>query len=325
MKKFLILGGAGFIGFHLAKHLIEEGRRVTICDNLLRGKLDNELTALLEEHGIKFINLDLTRKETLKGLDLGDYECIFHLVAINGTKYFYEIPHEVLRVNILSLLNFLDLMKETNYLGKFIWTSSSEVYAGSSKVGSIPIPTPEDVPLAIANVFNPRFSYAASKIAGELLCINYARTFGFDLTMVRPHNIYGPRMHQEHVIPEFILRIVGKEDPFKIFGGKQTRAFCYINDFVEGLILIAQSPETKGEIINLGNDKEEITTEELAQKLFNLSGFYPCLETHPAPEGSVDRRCPDITKARTLLGYEPQCSLDKGLEMTYKWYLWRYG
>jgi nucleoside-diphosphate-sugar epimerase len=317
--KVLITGGAGFIGFHVAKYLAEREYDITLCDNLFRGSVDYDLKMLIERENVKFVEIDLIKAENFKVLEK-DYDYIYHLAAINGTKYFYEIPHEVLRVNILTLINLLDWLVNTD-CKKMVWTSSSETYAGTMKISNLPIPTSEEVALTIEDVFNPRFSYAGSKILGELLCINYSRAFGFNVSIVRPHNIYGPRMGYEHVIPEFIKRIIRKEDPFKIYGGNQSRAFCYIDDFVRGIKLVEESSKTNGEIINIGNDKEEIIITDLAQKMFDLFNFHPELETLPAPKGSIDRRCPNISKAKRLTGYEPHINLESGLQKTYEWYL----
>ncbi len=319
--KILITGGAGFIGFHFAQCL-SANDRIVICDNLFRGQLDENMQSLLMQDNIEFINLDLTKKEDLDKLR-EDFDCVYHLAAINGTRYFYEIPHEVLRANILSLINLLDWSITSN-CQRLIWTSSSEVYAGTAIASKIPIPTPEEVPLIIADPFNPRFSYAGSKIVGELLCLSYAKAYGIEISIVRPHNIYGPRMGYEHVIPQFIMRIIRKETPFRIYGVNQTRAFCFVEDFVKGLKLLGENRRVHERIFNIGNDKEEITIMELANKLFDLSGFHPKLEVLSPPKGSVDRRCPDITKARQELGYEPQVALDVGLRKTYEWYLRHY-
>lgn len=316
--KALVTGGAGFIGLHLARYLSRKGWDITLCDNLFRGESDDELKQLTGLKGVRFVEVDLTSRKDLDKLEK-HYDIVYHLAAINGTKYFYEIPYQVLRINILSLINILDWIKDSN-CNRLIWTSSSEVYSSTARILDIPVPTPETVPLAIDDEFNPRLSYAGSKMTGELLCLNYAREQNLNLTIVRPHNVYGERMGYEHVIPEFIMRILNRENPFKIYGHIQTRAFCYVEDFVKGLELIAESSMLNSAIINLGNDKEETSIENLARKMFSLFQFDARLELLPAPAGSADRRCPDISKARRVLGYEPEINLEEGLDRTYKWY-----
>jgi nucleoside-diphosphate-sugar epimerase len=316
MVKVLITGGAGTIGLPLAQSLQEQGQEVTICDNLLKPNVnDKELHDLLKK--VKFINLDLTKFEELKKLE-DDYDYVYHLAAINGTKYFYEIPHEVLRINTLAMINILEWFKGTK-CGKILFTSSNEAYASTiTKMGG-PIPTPEDIMLSIEDVKNPRWSYGGSKLIGELFFINYARSYKFRMSIIRYHNNYGPRMGYAHVIPEFILRIIKKENPFTINGGEETRAFCYISDTIKATQMVMESKKTDGEIIHIGNDSEEISMQNLAQKMFNVFNYHPKLQINQAPEGSVKRRCPDITKLKNL-GYRPEVNLDKGLRLTYEWY-----
>jgi len=313
----LITGGAGFIGSHLAAHYLEEGFDVTIWDNLVRGTLDGRLWEWIKDKRLTFSNVDLTDTGMLSDLERNEFDIVFHLAAINGTRFFYEIPYEVIRVNLISLFNILELLPEFDD-PKLVWTSSSEVYAGSFEVAELPIPTPEDVPLSISDVFNPRFSYAGSKIAGELICLNYARAHDLDISIVRPHNIYGPKMGREHVIPEFLLRIFKEENPFPIYGAENSRAFCYVADFIKGLEKVASSRNTNGEILNLGND-EEVKIIELAELMFDILNFHPKVEVFPAPLGSVLRRCPDIDKVRKLVGYEPEISLQEGIKRTCEW------
>ena len=316
--RVLITGGAGFIGYHLTKHLADNGYEITICDNLFRGKMDDDFETLISRNNVTFVQADLTQSTSFDHLGT-DFTLIYHLAAINGTKHFYEIPEKVLRTNILSLMNILDWMVSAASKN-MVWLSSSEVYAGTMIASELAIPTPETVPLTIADVFNPRNSYAASKITGELLCLSYARAHDMSIRIVRPHNIYGPRMGYEHVIPQFIMRILEQEDPFKIIGATQSRSFCYIDDFVSALRLLGEFDQTLDQcIVNIGTD-EETTILDLAKRMFRLFGVDPSIDILPPPEGSVDRRCPDITQARTLLGYEPKVDLDTGLRLTYDWY-----
>jgi UDP-glucose 4-epimerase len=315
-----VTGGAGFIGFHLARELATKGYNVIICDNLSRGQFDKDLRDLLENEHVVFTKMDLAKPDSTKDID-HDVDIVFHLAAINGTRYFYEIPFDVLTVNLLSLINILRWLNESR-CRRFIWLSSPEVYSGTIQHLDGPVPTPEDVPVCITNTTNPRFSYACSKIAGESLCLNFAngRMSEVAVTVVRPHNIYGPRMGFEHVIPELLLRILRREDPLAIFGSDNKRAFCYVTDLVRALILVAQSDQLNGQIINIGNDTEETTILSLANALCKLFNFNPRFEIHEAPPGSARRRCPNLSKARSVLRYTPQVNLDAGLRMTSEWY-----
>lgn len=325
MKKTLITGAAGFIGFHLSRSLQKENSYLTLIDNFTRNSMDEDFEKLIKQKNVRFINADLAKKDYYSELD-EYYDEIYHLAAINGTKYFYEMPYEVLRVNLLTLINLLEWISENN-AGKFIFTSSSEVYAGTiTEFGNKFdfIPTNEKIPLCIDNVFNERFSYGGSKIAGELLTINYFRRVNMPYSIIRYHNIYGPRMGFEHVVPEFCKRIYDKCDPFELFGGDETRAFCYITDCVDATIKTMRSKKTDNEIVHIGNDTEEVRIIDLAKLILCISNSKVQLKINKAPSGSVKRRCPDISKIKILSGYNPKVGLNQGLMLTLDWYLKKY-
>jgi UDP-glucose 4-epimerase/UDP-glucuronate decarboxylase len=317
LAKVLVTGGAGFIGCHLTKLLLQKKHDVTICDNLFRGKMDIELKEVLENKYASYVQCDLTERKDLDKLE-DNYHQIYHLAAINGTKHFYEMPENVLKVNLLSSINVLERFKD-NKSGKMLFSSSSENYAGTYKMGAVEIPTDENVPLCIVDPFNARNSYAASKITGELLFINYARKFKFKMSIVRFHNIYGPRMGFEHVIPEFSMRAAKKEDPFKIYGGEETRAFCFVSDAIEGTYKVMESDKTNAEIVHIGT-QEEIKINELAKKIIKLANYTPKIAIKDAPVGSVKRRCPNIKKATKLVGYSPKVGIEEGIRKTFEWY-----
>ena len=322
MTKSLITGGLGFIGFHLAKYLVDKGDEVTICDNQFRGRLDDEVKVFLHKTGSKYIKLDMTEKSQFKYIDI-DYDRIYHLAAINGTKYFYEMPETILRTNILSVINLLDWVKETS-CKNILFSSSSETYSGTLQKFGWQIPTAEDVPLCIEDVNNPRYSYSCSKIAGEMLFLNYGKKYSLNVRIVRYHNVYGERMGYEHVIPEFFKRILDKAEPFPIFGGNETRSFIYVSDGVEATWLIMETDSTKGEIINIGNEEGEISINALAEIMFKIAGVKPKIELKEAPKGSVARRCPSIKKLIKFINYTPKVSLQDGLKRTYEWYRKEY-
>ena len=321
MEKILITGGCGFIGFSIAKELSKKGGRILLCDNLSRGKLDAEIKQFLGEYNnIEFVQLDLLNKDDLFSKINSDFDFVYHLAAIVGVKYTDEDPLRVLKTNIISTLNILEWAAQAKP-GKLIFSSTSEVYAGGVHMDpSFPIPTPEDVPLIISDITNGRFTYAASKILGEIMTINYAKKYDLNYSIVRYHNVYGPRMGCEHVVPELILRIVKREDPFRLYSADQTRAFCYIDDAVNATIKVAQANDISSKIFHIGNDKEEIKIKELCNKLFEIADFYPVINALDPPKGSVERRCPNISKLRNITGYEPEVNLDTGLRKTYAWY-----
>ncbi|MDO8667881.1 MAG: GDP-mannose 4,6-dehydratase [bacterium] len=328
MKKILITGGAGFIGYFLSKQLLKEygeDVRLTLVDNLRRGRMDADFKELLEDKRVKFLNLDLTDLSAYSQFGNG-YDQVYHLAAINGTKIFYEIPHEVLRINTLSLIYMLEWFRKENPQGKFCFTSSNEAYASAlSAFGQLPIPTPEKVPLVIDDPYNARWSYASTKLVGELFVIHYAKMHNFRALIVRPHNFYGPRAgYGGHVIPDFCERIAAHVDPFPIYGADDTRTFCYITDAVRAMQMLMDSSKTDGqpiETVHIG-DFEEITMRELAEKLFKAVGWKPKeLDIKNGPPGSVKRRLADVSKLQSLTGWKPEVSLAEGLKRTYDWYL----
>lgn len=323
MPRALITGAAGSIGYYLARRLLSAGYRLDLVDNLQRGRADAAFSALCQKPHVTFKTLDLTDPAAYEELG-NEYDQVYHLAAVNGTKSFYEMPHAVLRTNTLSLVFMLDWFQKYNRGGKFLFTSSNEAYAGALQAfGQLPIPTPEEVPLIISDPYNPRWSYASTKLLGELFVIHYAQQYDFRAVIVRPHNFYGPRSGYDHVIPELCMRIRNRFDPFPVYGGLQTRTFCYLEDAVEAMQLLLESSVTDSqpiETVHIGGS-EEITMDDLARRLFVVSGWSPsALEKYPAPIGSVDRRVPELSKIRNLVGWEPKTQLNDGLVQTYRWY-----
>ncbi len=324
MKKILITGAAGFIGYHLARNLLSRSDvRLALIDNLSRGKMDDEFKELIKDKRVQFLNTDLTREGSLEEIG-GGFDHVYHLAAVNGTKNFYTMPHEVLRINILTLMEVLRWMVKHNRSGKLLFTSSNEAYAGALEAfGNLPLPTPEDVPFVIADLKNPRWSYGATKMIGEFLVAYYAKHYGFRAVIVRPHNFYGPRAGFDHVIPEFCLRIAQQPDTFEIFGADQTRSFCFIDDAVEALRLLMESDYPEEElphVFHIGSS-EEVAIRELAELLFDVSGWKPkSVAVREAPEGSVRRRVSDVRKIKNMIGWEARTPLREGLSATYAWY-----
>jgi nucleoside-diphosphate-sugar epimerase len=314
MEKALITGGGGFIGANLVKRLLADGYHIRVLDNGFRGGTAR-LEMLMRE--VEFISGDVRDADTVgrafKGIDL-----VFHLASVNGTKYFYEIPETVLEVSTKGVFNCIDAAIRHG-VSRFILASSSEVYHEPSA-----IPTPESHPVVIPDIKNPRFSYSGGKIISELLILHYGARGYFQPLIFRPYNIYGPDMGFNHVIPEFIQRILANQSngaaKIVIQGtGQETRAFCHIQDLIDGLMTILQNSKP-GEIYNIGNDKEEITIGQLAQEIALKLSIEIDLIPTPLQPGSCLRRCPDITKLRAL-GFEPHIPLTEGLESTIDWYL----
>ena len=320
MKKVLLLGGAGFIGYNITKYLAENrAYKITIADNFFRGggKIDEMLQSLIDEHDISVIAGDFTDPNIFNNLE-GDYDYVYMLASVVGVDYVNKIPHEIIRINTALIYNTLEWIRNSD-CGKILFTSTSECYAGAVEAFDYTIPTPESVPLTINEIGHPRFTYAVTKMLGESGFLNYSRQLGFECTIIRYHNVFGPRMGFKHVIPHLAQRFTNGENPFKIYGHDQTRAFNYIDDAVEGTVL-AMEKGGNGEIYHIGT-QEEITIEELIRYTGELMGFEGEYEYAPTYPGSVARRCPDISKAQRDLNYEPKVNWKDGLKRTIDWYI----
>jgi UDP-glucose 4-epimerase/UDP-glucuronate decarboxylase len=313
----LLLGGAGFIGLHLARRLVTEQHAVTIVDDFSRGSRDRELTACCEHPLVTVISADLTSADQWERLPHG-WDQIYLLAAVVGVRNVERDPARVVRVNTLTVLHLLSWMRAEDQ--KVFFASTSEVYAGGVHAGIVPVPTAEDVPVMIADVAAPRFAYAASKLLGEVAFLHHASAHGVNAVIGRFHNVYGPRMGADHVIPEMLLRAIDGEDPFMVWGADQSRAFCYVDDAVEAMVRLMDTPQAVGQIVHIGDDSEPVKIADLASLILQTCGTAPRIETKPAPPGSVERRCPDLAKLRQLTSYQPKVPLAEGLRRTMAWY-----
>ncbi|PXW75022.1 dTDP-glucose 4,6-dehydratase/UDP-glucose 4-epimerase [Ruegeria sp. P4] len=291
----LVTGGAGFLGYHLAYELAEAGRSVVIVDNLVRSQIDPRFEALTQRDNVKFLHGDLCDQGFVN--DLPDVTRVFHLAALNGTQNFYDKPLDVIHHSTIPALNLLDRYAQTN-LELFAYTGSSESYAGAISRGLTSIPTPETTPLVIDEVNNPRWSYAAGKMHGELAVVAAGSQYNTPWQIWRVHNCVGPRMGAKHVIPDFVERAV--RGVYELYGYEDTRTFIYSDDAIAAMIGLANAPAAIGQIINIGGE-EEITMQALGAKIMSVLGHTGAIALHPSPTGSVKRRCPDIRKLKELL------------------------
>jgi UDP-glucose 4-epimerase len=324
MEKVLITGGAGFVGHRLGKRLSEQkGYRITIADNFFRGKYDDDFKALIARPNVTFIKADLTDPHAWRKIGSG-YDYVYHLVGINGTNLFYEIPHEVLRIGVSTTMNVLDWFRnENNKKGaKILYTSSNEAYGSALEAfGKLPLPTPENVPLVIADTYNPRWSYGGQKLIGELFFIHYSNAYKFRMSIVRPHNFYGPRAGHEHVIPQIVGCVAQRTEPFTIFGADDTRSFCYIDDAVEAIQKVMESKKTDGGTYHIGT-KEETVIQDLVEEIFDAMEWRPKkIVIKKSPAGSVKRRLADVSKIKKHTGWHAKTPLTKGLRETIDWYI----
>ena len=313
-RRFLVTGGTGFIGSALASALTREGAFVRVLDNDSRGSAVR-LGGLAGR--IEIVEGDIRDAAAVRQATRG-VDAVCHLAYINGTATFYSRPELVLDVAVRGMINVIDACMQES-VGDLILASSSEVYQTADR-----IPTDESVPLVVPDPLNPRYSYGGGKIISELMAINHGRRH-FERTVIfRPHNVYGPDMGNEHVIPQFARRMqrlaLEQTGPirFPVQGtGRETRAFVFIDDLIKGVLRIIESGEHLG-IYHVGTE-DEITIAELASKVGAFFGREVIIEPSDLQPGSTPRRCPDIGKLRAL-GYEPRITIDDGLARTLAWY-----
>jgi dTDP-glucose 4,6-dehydratase/UDP-glucose 4-epimerase len=314
-RNFLITGGTGFLGSALARRLVAGGHYVRIFDDNSRGA-PRRLADI--GSGLELIQGDVRDGESVSKAAFGA-DIVVHLAAINGTQFFYSKPELVLDVGIRGILSVIDACR-TNKVRDLIVASSSEVYQTPPH-----IPTDETAPLIVPDVLNPRYSYGGSKIISELLALNFGRTSFGRVTIFRPHNVYGPDMAWEHVVPQFCLRAMDLIAlhptgplPFPIQGdGTQTRAFIYIDDMIDGLLTIIE----KGghlEVYHVGNP-DEVTIADVARLVVRELGRDVEIQPSILPTGSTPRRCPDIDKLKKL-GFVPRVRFATGIHETVAWY-----
>ncbi|AVT35949.1 NAD(P)-dependent oxidoreductase [Plantactinospora sp. BB1] len=315
MSRALVLGGAGFIGLHLTRRLVAEGHEVTCVDDFSRGRWDDELAEVVSSAGVEVVSADLTRPSAWAALPHG-YDQIYLLAAVVGVRNVAADPSRVVRVNTLTALHLLDWLTPGD---RVFFSSTSEVYAGGVTASVVPVPTDERVPVLVPNVAAPRFAYGISKLLGEAALLHGAAAKGCHLVIGRFHNVYGPRMGADHVIPEMVLRALGAENPFRVWGADQSRAFCHVDDAVEAVLRLMRLPEAPG-VVNIGNDTEETNIADLAKLVLRVARVDTALAALPAPADSVARRCPDLGLLRRLTGFEPEVPLEEGVRRTFEWY-----
>lgn len=314
--RVVVTGGGGFIGAYLVRRLVRDGWDVAVVDTMVRGEA-GRLAEVIDD--IDLFTCDVRDEDALNNAFAGA-ETVMHLAAINGTENFYQHPELVLDVGLRGALAVVNAGRNAG-VADLVVASSAEVYQTPSVV-----PTPETIPLMLPDSLNPRYSYGGSKIVSELIAFDYAQEHYRKVQVFRPHNVYGPDMGYKHVIPQFIDRAAALQCQahagparFEIEGdGAQTRAFCYVDDVVNGVLTMYRSGGHR-EIFHIGND-EEVSIRDLALRVASTVGVEIEIVPTKAAVGGTQRRCPDIGKMRGL-GYTPAVDLDEGLQRTVAWYL----
>jgi UDP-glucose 4-epimerase len=315
-KRVVITGGAGFIGTTLARQLVDDNQIVAV-DNLHRDTLGG--TALAEHSNFEFVQGDVLDAPFLTDVVRGATHVV-HAAAIAGVDTVIESPVRTMRVNLIGTYNALEAAlatKET--VERVIEFSTSEVFGTYAfKVDELHVTTQ-------GSVGEARWTYAVSKLAGEHMAHAYHDELGLPTTSVRPFNVYGPGQIGGGAIRAFIeTALAGKE--LVIHGdGSQIRAWCYVDDMVEALLLALEHPNAVGESFNVGNARSAVTIYDLATRVKRLTGCPGEIRFVPLEYTDVELRIPNIQKARTLLGFEARVELDEGLARTIAWYRARLG
>ncbi len=305
-KTILITGGAGFIGSHLCKRLLDQGHFVICVDNCITGSKDN-VQELIYNQNFKFIEFDISNPLYVKE----DLDWVFHLASLASPKYYLGYPIKTLKSGLLGTYNCLGIAKDKK--AKFLLTSTSEVY-GDPQIH----PQVEEY-WGNVNTIGPRACYDESKRAAESLTYAYHRKHKVDVRIARIFNTYGPNMQPDdgRVISNFIIQAL-KGKHLTIYGkGDQTRSFCYIDDLIEGLIKLTENDYDLP--LNLGNPKE-FTIKQLADLVLAETKSSSQIKKLPLPEDDPKKRKPDISKAKELLGWEPTIPLEEGLKKTINYF-----
>jgi len=302
----LVTGGAGFIGSHLCEALLRSGHQVVALDNFLTGRPDN-IAHLEREPGFTLIKGNVCEPPDLEA------EAIFHLASPASPTKYDRYPVETLRANAEGTYRLLELARARG--ARFLLASTSEVYGDP-----LEHPQREDYAGNVDSV-GPRSCYDEGKRYAEALTVTYVRHHEVDARIVRIFNTYGPRSDPEdgRVIPQFVVQALRAEPITVHRPGTQTRSLCYVSDLVEGLIRAMFRPSTAGRVYNLGNP-EEHSVREFAEMVKRLAKSASPIVLVEGREADIARRCPDIGKARSELGWSPLVSLEEGLQSTIEWF-----
>ena len=304
--RIVISGAAGFVGSHMCDRLLAEGHTIVALDNLITGAMRN-IAHLSGKPGFSFQNQDVTKPFAVDG----QVDAVLHMASPASPKDYLEYPIETLDVGSMGTRNMLEVAKQ--HQARFLLTSTSESY------GDPHVHPQVETYWGNVNPVGPRSCYDESKRFAEALTMAYHRKHGVRTNIARIFNTYGPRMklNDGRIVPAFVDQALNGL-PLTIFGdGSQTRSFCYVSDLIDGLYRLMMSDERYP--VNLGNPRE-MTVREFADAIQKAAGSHLPLQFCPLPEDDPKQRRPDITKAQTLLGWNPTVKLEEGLELTLRYF-----
>ena len=305
-KRILITGGCGFLGSHLCDRLVAQGHDVLCVDNCFTGAKRN-IAQLMEKTNFEFIRHDVTFPLYLEVNEIYNMAC-----PASPIHYQFD-PVQTTKTSVIGAINMLGLAKRVG--ARILQASTSEIY-GDPTIH----PQTEDY-RGNVNPLGPRACYDEGKRCAETLFFDYLRQHRVKIKVVRIFNTYGPRMHPNdgRVVSNFIVQALRGEEITLYGDGSQTRAFCYVDDLVDGLIRMMESDDSVTGPINIGNP-QEISVRQLAERIIALTGARSRLAFRPLPTDDPTQRCPDITRASSLLGWSPHVSLDDGLRSTINYF-----
>lgn len=309
MKKILVTGGAGFIGSHLCRRLLDEGNRVICLDNMFTGTYDN-IRELYARSGFEFVNADVINPMHIEVDEIYNLAC-----PASPVQYQYD-PVMTTKTSFLGALNMLELARKMD--AKILQASTSEIY-GDPMVH----PQTEDY-RGNVNTIGPRACYDEGKRVAETLFSDYRRMYGTDARIIRIFNTYGPHMLENdgRVVSNFIMQAIHNKN-ITIYGdGTQTRSFCYVDDLVAGMIAVMDKADFTGPV-NLGNPCE-MTILELAKMIIRKTGSGSQIVYRPLPVDDPVKRKPDISFARKELGWEPRTDIEQGIGKTIEYFRMKY-
>ena len=309
-KTILLIGGAGFIGTKIAERLVA-ANRIIIYDNFVRDSIGQ--TALPRHARVRILRgdaLDFDRvREAAQGANL-----VFHLAAIAGIDTVSKSPTQTMRTNIIGTANALEASQQAGTCQRFVFFSTSEVF------GTVAYKLHETEATSTGAVGEARWTYAVGKLAGEHLANAYHKEFGLPVVCVRPFNVYGPGQVGEGALHHFVVRALLGDD-LEIHGdGDQIRSWCYIDDFVDGVLLCAENRAAVGQVFNIGNPRGTTTILALAQTVIRICASTSRIRFVPRRFADVELRVPSIEKSQHLLGFEPHVDLEEGIARTAAWY-----
>jgi dTDP-glucose 4,6-dehydratase/UDP-glucose 4-epimerase len=305
----LVTGGGGFIGKSIVSLILSRNERVKVYDDFSR---DNSAINNFPS-GVEVISGDIRDSNALK-LAIKNVDRVIHLAYINGTQQFYLQPSKIMEVATIGMYSLLDATKNSQ-VKEFYLASSSEVYQSPNI-----FPTPEDVPLIVPDIKNPRYSYGLGKIVQEFLTIHSMDSIE-KRTVFRPHNVYGPNMGFQHVIPELFKKIKESESGQILIkgSGEQRRSFCHISDFIKAFDLLLKTNDQEPTIYNIGTHFEA-TVSQLVVLIGDSLGISISTSTSEGPRGETERRLPDLSRLEGV-GYIPMVDLKSGIEDYRDWFL----